>query len=105
MMLAAEKGAFYESPRGCDQRTAWVDFDPRVRLEFRGTQLSSGGGLLATRELDDALGLSSLASAALRDSRTGKNTVHRLDGLFRQSMFCRLSAWLDGRDDQGDGEA
>jgi len=39
-----------------------VDFDPRVRLE--GTQLSSDGGLLVIREIDDALGLSGLASAA-----------------------------------------
>ena len=61
-----------------------VDFDRRVRLEFRGAQISSDGGLLVMRELDDALGLSGLASEALRDNRTGNNTVHRLDGLFRQ---------------------
>ena len=54
------------------QRADRVDFDPRVRLEFKGTQLSSDGGLLVMRELDDALGLSQLASGALRDSRTGK---------------------------------
>ena len=41
--------------------------DRRVRLEFRGTQLSSDGGLLVMRELDDALGLSDLAATALRD--------------------------------------
>lgn len=52
-----------------------VDFDRRVRLEFRGTQLSSDGGLLVMRELDDALGLSELATTALRDTRHGKNTV------------------------------
>jgi len=68
-----------------------VDFDHRVRLEFRGAQISSDGGLLVMRELDDALGLSDLATAALRDNRRGKNTVHRLDGLFRQSVFGRLS--------------
>ncbi len=34
-----------------------VDFDRRVRLEFRGAQISSDSGLLVTRELDDALGL------------------------------------------------
>jgi hypothetical protein len=45
------------------------------------------------RELDDALGLSDLASAALRDTRSGKNTVHRLDGLFRQSVFGRLAGY------------
>ncbi len=47
-----------------------VDFDRRVRLEFRGAQISSDGGLLVMRELDDVLGLSNLASEALRDSRT-----------------------------------
>ena len=73
-----------DHPEGaCLQRADRVDFDPCVRLEFRGTQLSSDGGLLVMRELDDALGLSDLASAALCDSRPVKNTVHRLDGLFR----------------------
>jgi hypothetical protein len=66
-----------DHPEGAGlQRADRVDFDPRVRLEFRGTQLSSDGGLLVMRELDDALGLSDLASAALRDTRSGKNTVH-----------------------------
>jgi hypothetical protein len=51
--------------------------------------------LLVMRELDDALGLSGLASEALRDNRTGKNTVHRLDGLFRQSVFGRLAGYED----------
>ena len=50
-----------------------VDFDPRVRLEFRGTQLSSDGGLLVMRELDDALGLSNLASVALCDFTSLRN--------------------------------
>ena len=54
--------------------------------------------LLVMRELDDALGLSDLASAALRDNRTGKNTVHRLDGLFRQSVFGRLAGYEDVND-------
>src|SRR6056297_4161849 len=75
-----------------------VDFDRRVRLEFRGTQLSSDGGLLVMRELDDALGLSDLAAAALRDTRRGKNTLHRLDALFRQSVFGRLAGYEDVND-------
>ena len=66
-----------------------LDFDRRVRLEFRGSQLSSDGGLLIVRELDDALGLSDLASAALVDSRTGANRVHRMAGLFRHSVCGR----------------
>jgi len=50
-----------------------VDFDPRVQLEFRGTQFSSDRGFLVKRELDSALGLLGLASAALCDNRPGKN--------------------------------
>ena len=80
------------------QQADRVDFDRRVRLEFRGTQLSSDGGLLVMRELDDALGLSDLAATALRDIRRGKNTVHRLDGQFRQSVFGRLAGYEDVND-------
>src|SRR3546814_4205377 len=50
------------------------------RLEFRGAQISSDGGLLVMRELDDVLGLSNLASEALRDSRTGKRSEERRVG-------------------------
>jgi hypothetical protein len=45
-----------------------LGFDRRVRLEFRGTQLSSNGGLLVMRELNDVLGLSDLVSGALNDA-------------------------------------
>ena len=75
-----------------------LGFDRRVRLEFRGTQLSSDGGLLVMRELDDVLGLSGLALGALNDNRRGKNTVHRLDGLFRQSVYGRLAGYEDVND-------
>lgn len=81
-----------EHPEGASfQRADQVEFGPRVRLEFSGTQLSSDGGLPVMRELADALGLSHLASAALCDTRRGMNTVHRLDGLLRQSVYGRLS--------------
>jgi hypothetical protein len=77
---------------------ARLGFDRRVRLEFQGAKLSSDGGLLVMRELDDALGLSDLASDALHDSRRGKNTTHRLDGQFRQSVFGRLAGYEDVND-------
>ena len=64
-----------------------VDFDRGLRLEFHGSQIASDGGLLAYRELDDALGLTEVAGTIFQDSRTGKNGWHGMTGQFRQSVF------------------
>jgi hypothetical protein len=69
------------------------DFDRRVKLQFRVSLVTSDAGLLAYRELDDALGLSDLA-----DERTGKNGRHALVGLLRQSVFGRLAGYEDVND-------
>jgi hypothetical protein len=32
-----------------------LQFNPKIRLEFRGAAITSDGGLLAVRELDDEM--------------------------------------------------
>jgi hypothetical protein len=48
---------------------AQLGFDRRVRLEFHGSKISSDGGLLLFRELDEVLCLHDIAGGLLRDNR------------------------------------
>lgn len=56
-----------------------VGFDRRLKLEFHGSRITSGAGLLPFRDLDDALDLTEIAVAALSDVLTGKNGRHSLN--------------------------
>src|SRR3954449_11141554 len=75
-----------------------LTFDRRLKLEFHGSKITSDGGLLACRELDDVLGLSEVAGEVLTDTRTGANGRHTLLGQFRQSVFGRLAGYEDLND-------
>src|SRR5437588_6463403 len=75
-----------------------LDFDRRLILRFCGSVITSDGGLLAYRELDDAVGLTDTSADALADARTGKNGRHLLHGLLRQSVFGRLAGYEDVND-------
>jgi len=75
-----------------------LKFDSKVRLEFRGATITSDAGLLACRELDDALSLTDTAEEYLKESRTGKNILHKLTPLLRQSIYSRLAGYDDTND-------
>src|SRR3954462_6473612 len=75
-----------------------LNFDRRLMLQFRGSTITSDAGLLAYRELDDALHLTNTATNTLADARTGRNGRHRLVGLLRQSVFGRLAGYEDVND-------
>ena len=75
-----------------------IRFDRRLRLEFHGTRITLDAGLLACRELDDALGLTVRAPVQLQEIRHGRNIQHELAPLLRQSVYSRLAGYEDTND-------
>jgi hypothetical protein len=49
-----------------------------IQLRFRGSVITSDGGLLAYRELHDALALTASGGERLAEARTGRNRRHLL---------------------------
>lgn len=75
-----------------------VGFDSRLKLRFCGSKVTNDAGLLAYRELDEALGLTELSAEMLTDSRQGSNKQHGLSPLLRQSIYSRLAGYEDVND-------
>ncbi len=75
-----------------------VGFDSRLKLSFCGSKVTSDAGLLAYRELDEALGLTEIGADVLTDSRLGTNKQHLLVPLLRQSIYSRLAGYEDVND-------
>src|SRR5262245_384489 len=82
----------------CQPEPLRPHFDRRLRLEFHGANVTSDAGLLAYRDLDDALDLTSTAAGQLQDSRNGQNTRHTTTALLRQSIYSRLAGYEDLND-------
>lgn len=77
MALMAVWSAFHGSPRGCGHAAVrFGDFDRRLRMELRGAQISSDGGLLVMR--------SGCPIWQKQDCATPNAERTRFIGLFRQ---------------------
>ena len=77
-----------------------IRFNRKIKLEFHGARLTSDAGLLAYRELDEALGLFESVSTVMSDKRTGRNIQHDMINLLRQSVYSRLAGYEDVNDAQ-----
>ena len=75
-----------------------LGFDGSIRLEFHGAKVTSDAGLLAYRDLDEALVLFDSVPSVFHDSRTGRNIQHDLTALLRQSVYSRLAGYEDVND-------
>ena len=73
-------------------------FNGFLKVDFRGSRVTSDAGLLLVRELDERLGLSRFIAEHLSDSRHGLNTQFGLADLLRQSVYSRLAGYEDLND-------
>jgi hypothetical protein len=69
-------------------------FDRRLILRFRGSVISSDGGLLAYRELDDALALTASGGERLAEARTGRNRRH-FDGIVAWTQTRQTNGFIE----------
>jgi Transposase DDE domain group 1 len=74
-----------------------LSFNPSLKVDFQGSRVTSDGGLILVRELDERLGFSELIGQHLTDSR-GKNTQLPLADLLRQSIYSRMAGYEDVND-------
>jgi hypothetical protein len=78
-------------------RSFQLSFNGFLRVDFQGSRVTSDGGLILIRELDEPLG-NQLIKQHLTDSRRGKNAQLPLADLLRQSVYSRLAGYEDVND-------
>ena len=74
-----------------------LSFNTSLKVDFQGSRVTSDGGLILVRELDERLGFSELIERHLTDSRA-KNTQLPLADLLRQSIYSRMAGYEDVND-------
>ena len=74
-----------------------LSFNAALKVEFQGSRVTSDGGLILVRELDERLGFSDLIAQHITDPR-GKNMQFSLTDLVRQSVYRRLAGYEDVND-------
>jgi hypothetical protein len=74
-----------------------LSFNRFLRVCFQGSRVTSNGGLILVRELDERLGFGKLIDEHLTDFRAN-NARFSLADLLRQSVYSRLAGYEDVND-------
>src|SRR5665811_927963 len=74
-----------------------LSFNASLKVDFQRSRVTSNGGLILVRELDERLGFGELIEQHLTDPR-GTNTRLPLADLLRQSVYSRLAGYEDVND-------
>ena len=83
---------------GESQKQAFqLSFNRFLRVAFQGSRVTSNGGLILVRELDERLGFGKLAAQHLTDPRANNARLSFAD-LLRQSVYSRLAGYEDVND-------
>jgi hypothetical protein len=75
-----------------------LSFNTSLKIDFQGSRVTSDGGLILVRELDERVGFGELIHQHLTDSRRGKNKQFPFANLLRQSVYSRLAGYEDLND-------
>jgi len=75
-----------------------LSFNASLKVDFQGSRVTSDGGLILVRQLDERLGFGELIEQHLTDSRRGKNTQFPFADLLRQSIYNRVAGYEDLND-------
>jgi len=75
-----------------------LSFNASLKVDFQGSRVTSDGGLVLVRELDERLDFGELIAQHLTDSRRGKNTQLPLADLLHQSVYSRTAGYEDVND-------
>ena len=68
-----------------------LSFNDLLKVDFQGSHVTSDGGLIMVRELDERLGLGELIDEHLSDSRQGTNKQCTVADLLRPVSYTHLT--------------
>ncbi len=77
-----------------------LSFNASLKVDFRDSRVTSDGGLILVRELDERLGFGEWIEQHLTDSRRGEDTQFPFADLLGQSVYSRLAGYEDLNDAQ-----